>query len=340
MLAVVQDNDQRPSGQVAHDELHGRSRRLRAAERRRHRAERAGHGPPDPAGRGDAGELDQPGAVWVPGAQDGGGLHRQAGLARPARASQRHQPAGPDRPEQLFQLGVPADETAQPFPQITGCGRRGRPDRSRGGCGERRILGQDPGLEFAQGRPGIDAQLAGQAVPDFGVGAQGVALPSGPVQGQDEQLPQPLAQRVLPALRLQLAGQLPVAAQHQVRSGPGFDRHQGQLVQLRPLGVSEAGIGEFGQRLAPPQAKRLAQHGRRLRHLARLRQPPSLRHQLLEADDIDLIGTDRKGIAGIGSDDRARPQGTAQLADLGLQGVQPASPPARHPTARRSAGRH
>ena len=122
-------------------------------------------------------------------------------------------------------------------------------------------------------------------------------------------------------LRLQLAGELPVAAQHQVRSGPGFDRHQGQLVQLRPFGVSEAGVGELGQRLAPPQAKRLAQRGRRLRHLARLRQAPSLRHQLLEADDIDLIGTDRKGIAGFGGDDRARPEGTAQLADLGLQGV-------------------
>ena len=46
--------------------------------------------------------------------------------------------------------------------------------------------------------------------------------------------PQPLAQRKLPALRLQLAGEFPVAAQHQVRPGPDFDRHQGQLVQLRP----------------------------------------------------------------------------------------------------------
>ena len=85
--------------------------------------------------------------------------------------------------------------------------------------------------------------------------------------------------------------------------------------------VSEAGIGELGQRLAPPQAKRLAQRGRRLRHLARLRQASSLRHQLLEADDVDLIGTDRERIAGFGGDDRARPEGTAQLADLGLQGV-------------------
>ena len=90
---------------------------------------------------------------------------------------------------------------------------------------------------------------------------------------------------------------------------------------MRPLGLGEAGIGELGQRLAPPQAKRLAQHGRRLRHRARLRQPPSHCHQLLEADDVHLIGTNREGIADFGGDDRARPESTAQLADLGLQGV-------------------
>ena len=193
MLAVVKDNDQAPSGQVTHDKLHGRCRRLRAPERRRHRPERAGHGLPDPAGLGDAGELDQPGAIWVLGAQGSGRLHRQPGLARPARASQRHQAAGADRPEQPFQLGVPADETAQPLPQIAGCRRCGRPDRSRAGWGtgwsERRILGQDPGLQFAQRRPGVDAQLADQAVADFGVGAQGVGLPPGPVEREDKQLP-------------------------------------------------------------------------------------------------------------------------------------------------------
>ena len=50
-----------------------------------------------------------------------------------------------------------------------------------------------------------------------------------------------------------------MAAEHQVGFGPGFDRHEGQLVQLRPLGLGEAGVGELGQRLAPPQAKRLTQ---------------------------------------------------------------------------------
>ena len=55
--------------------------------------------------------------------------------------------------------------------------------------------------------------------------------------------------------------------------------------------------------------------------LARLRQPASLRHQVLEADDVDVLGTDIEGIAGFGGDDRGGPEGAAQLADLGLQGV-------------------
>ena len=135
------------------------------------------------------------------------------------------------------------------------------------------------------------------------------------------QLPQVFAQRVLPAQRLQFAGQLPVAAQHQLSSGPGLDRHQGQLVQVRPLGVSEAGVGKLGQRLTPPQAERFAQCGGRPRRLAVSRQPSPLGHQLPEADDVDIFGADGEGIAGFAGEDRRRPEGAAQLTDLGLQGV-------------------
>ena len=64
----------------------------------------------------------------------------------------------------------------------------------------------------------------------------------------------------MPAARcLKLADQVGMPPQVQVRSGAGLDRHQGQLVQMRPLGVGEAGVGELGQRLAAPQAKRLTQ---------------------------------------------------------------------------------
>ena len=66
---------------------------------------------------------------------------------------------------------------------------------------------------------------------------------------------------MFPAQRLQFAYELAVTAQHQVGFGPGFDRHQGQLVEPGPFGIKKACIGEVGQRLPPPQPERFAQGG-------------------------------------------------------------------------------
>jgi hypothetical protein len=56
---------------------------------------------------------------------------------------------------------------------------------------------------------------------------------------------------------------------------------------------------------------------------------------LPEADNIDIIRTHGKGITGFAGEDRRRPEGAAQLTDLGLQGVGRVR---GLPTARRSAG--
>ena len=74
----------------------------------------------------------------------------------------------------------------------------------------------------------------------LGCKPRGFGLASGPVQGEHEQLPQPLAERVFPAQRLQLADELAVMAQHQAGFGTSLDRHQGQVVQVRSLGIREA----------------------------------------------------------------------------------------------------
>ena len=60
---------------------------------------------------------------------------------------------------------------------------------------------------------------------------------------------------------LQLPDELSMEPQHQIRAGASLDRHQGQLVQMRPFDIREAGIGELGQRLPPPQRQRLTQRG-------------------------------------------------------------------------------
>src|ERR1700739_2778813 len=83
------------------------------------------------------------------------------------------------------------------------------------------MLGQDAGFKVAQGWPGVDAELADQAVTDFGTGLQGLGLAPGPIQRQDAQFPQALAQRVLPAPCLQSGGEPAVGGPHPGLSGPG-----------------------------------------------------------------------------------------------------------------------
>ncbi len=51
-----------------------------------------------------------------------------------------------------------------------------------------------------------------------------------------------------------------MTAQPQVRFDTGLDCHQGQFAQMGPLGISETGIGELGQRLPAAQPERLAQN--------------------------------------------------------------------------------
>src|ERR1700692_2638638 len=91
-----------------------------------------------------------------------------------------------------------------------------------------------------------------------------------------------------PSPPLQPPCQLTEAPQAQVSSGPGFDRHQSELVQMGPFGIKKTCISELGQRLAAPKGEALPQSGRRRLQLAVGGQPLSLRDQLLEADDVDL----------------------------------------------------
>ena len=90
---------------------------------------------------------------------------------------------------------------------------------------------------------------------------------------------------------------------------------------MGPLGIGEAGIGELGQRLTPPEPECFTEcSGRRL-VITLVRKAPTLGHQLLEANGIDVAGCDGQGVTGFRREDRRRAEGTAELADLCLQGI-------------------
>jgi hypothetical protein len=52
-------------------------------------------------------------------------------------------------------------------------------------------------------------------------------LAPGPVQSEDQQLPQPLAQRMFAAQGFQLPDELSMEPQLQIRAGASLDRHEG-----------------------------------------------------------------------------------------------------------------
>jgi hypothetical protein len=180
--------------------------------------------------------------------QGSGYRQRQPGLSDPARAGQRHETVGANCPAELLKLSVATDEAAELLPQVASYRRSGnRPVIGRRRQVERGVLDQDARLEVAQCRAWIYPELVDQTVTGLGVGAQGLGLAARSVEGEHEQLPQALAQRVFPAQRLQLADELTVPAERQVCGDPALDRDQGQLAEVRPLGIGETRIGELDE---------------------------------------------------------------------------------------------
>ena len=62
---------------------------------------------------------------------------------------------------------------------------------------------------------------------------------------------------MLPGQRLELADQLGIAAERELRLDPPLDRGQAQLLEPGDLRLSERLVGEVGQRRAAPERQRL-----------------------------------------------------------------------------------
>ena len=87
---------------------------------------------------GDRVQGDEPAAVGVVRRDSSPELDREAGLADPARAGDRQQPAGRQQLPRSAQVGLPADEAGQPAGQVAGR-REAGPDRREFGGQSRDI---------------------------------------------------------------------------------------------------------------------------------------------------------------------------------------------------------
>ena len=120
---------------------------------------------------------------------------------------------------------------------------------------ERGVLDEDRLLEPLQRGTGLEAELLAEVVGGPPVGAQRLALPARPVEGEHELTPEPLAQRVLGDQRLELPHHVGRAPEGEVGVEPQLDGAEPELLEPRRLDRGERLVGEVRQGRAPPDAR-------------------------------------------------------------------------------------
>lgn len=198
-----------------------------------------------------------------------GHLRSGARLPHAGLPGQQHRPAaaGCGLPARFVQLGQKIRT-----PDVVG---RPRSDRQQTGEGhlhardgrahrlsdplELRHLSEDVGLQPAQRRTGVDAQLLRQGALGRLKGAQRLRLAAAAVEGQHQQAPQRLSQGIIGDESLEATCQLGVPSEGELGLGVLLDRHQPKLLQPGGLDGGEVVVGEVGRRRSSPQGKRFGQ---------------------------------------------------------------------------------
>src|SRR5262249_41610971 len=128
---------------------------------------------------------------------------------------------------------------------------------------QRRVLQQDRAFERLQGSTGIQPELAVQELSRLAVDLERVRLPACAIEGEHQLTAQPLSQGMSGDKRLELAHQLGVAAQSQVRLDSLLERRDTQFLEPRDLVLSERVHGEVGQWRTAPQSECFEQRATR-----------------------------------------------------------------------------
>jgi hypothetical protein len=127
--------------------------------------------------------------------------------------------------------------------------------------------------------------------------------------------------------QLELGHRPDVLSEGQLRFQPVLDRHRSQLLEPRDLGLPEGGMGELGQRRAPPQRQSLRQSGASLGGPASGEQAVTFGGQGVEAGGVEPVGINAQQIArssgdqhlGWGPRETSGLEDLAQIVHVGLQ---------------------
>ena len=179
------------------------------------------------------------------------------------------------------------------------------------------------------------------------VHAERLGLAAAPVQREHQLTARALGERVGRGDSFELPDELGVASEAQVGLDAFLDRDATELFEPQRFGAGEVGVGELGERGAPPEAERLVEERRGRRRLTGAGALLRVHDQPFELEGVELLGLDRQQVSGRRRQERRRGATVRLLCERARSGAarrrsaaQRRRPPAaRRPTGCRRAGR-
>ena len=148
---------------------------------------------------------------------------------------------------------------------------------------EHRFLAQDRLLELPQLPAGLDPQLLDESTPEVAIGRERLGLAARPVERQHQSAPGPLAKGMLAGQGLELANDLGVSSQGELRVDPIFHGGEAMLLQTGDVRLQGCFEAQVRQRRPLPQGERVPQAPRGPLGIAGPRQGSGLGRAPLEA---------------------------------------------------------
>ncbi len=237
------------------------------------------------------------------------GFEGQPRLPDAAHAAERHEAARLQKPIDVGELALAADEAGDRGGKIVAFLRR---------SGRRDLMTQDRLLEALQLLAGLEAELLVEDPACASVRGERIGLAFRPIQGEHQLPPQPFAVRVLADQAFQLIDQRGILAERKVGLNSILERRQPKILQT--LGLQSQGpfVAHPCEGMAPPELQGLAQARRRSTTRSAFERLVSLSREPFETVRVHAVVPDVERVArGAARDRGIGTQHGAELGDVG-----------------------
>ncbi len=160
------------------------------------------------------------------------------------------------------------------------------------------VLREDRPLQLLQLAPGLDPELLYQDTARVGVRLERVRLAPRAVEGEDQQRAEALAQRVVEDQALELSRQLRVPAQLELGGEVLLQDGRAQLFESSDFALGKRGVSHVRERRPAPQRQALGQQQHRVLGRSLVERRSRLRHERLEAPEVQLALTEAELVPG------------------------------------------